>query len=146
MGVAETDKFQTSTSFDWFTSMFSGLCLCLAITSLVLWGFVATAVTVFLLHYFGTWEIVEDSQDLVVEKQYVKMFLNSGCHFPSGVSWKNLTYFKNSCEKTVCLLLLLNCTPDMFPSKRWFSTGIFCRTRDACFSLDSNKPSFQQRF
>lgn len=54
MGAAETDKFQTPTSSGCFSSVFSGLCLCLAITSLVLWGVVATAVTVFILRYFGT--------------------------------------------------------------------------------------------
>lgn len=53
MGVAETDKFQTSASFDCFSRVFSDLCLGLTITSLVLWDFVATAVTVFILHYLG---------------------------------------------------------------------------------------------
>lgn len=86
MGVAETDKFQTSASFDCLSSVFSGLCLCLAITSLVLWGVAATAVTVLILHYFGACEIVKCSQVLLAEKQYLRMVLNSGCHFPQLVS------------------------------------------------------------
>lgn len=146
MGVAETDKFQTSASFDCFSSVFSGLCLCLTITSLVLWGVVATAVTVFILRYLATWDIVKYSQVLVVEKQYLKMFLNSGCHFPFRCQLKEFDLFQEClCEKAVCLLLLLNCFPDAFPSKSWFSTGIFCRIRDTCFSLNSNKPNFRQQ-
>lgn len=55
MGVPETEKFQTSTFFDtgatYYNSMFSDLCQCavkvlgLTITSLVLCGAVASAVT-----------------------------------------------------------------------------------------------------
>lgn len=92
MGATETEEIQTSTFFDteatYRNSMFSGLCLRavkvlrLTITSVVLRGAVASAVTAFILQYLGRWAIVKYSQVCVVEEQCLKMFLNSGCHSP----------------------------------------------------------------
>lgn len=71
MGVTETEKFQTSTFVCTETmyrnGMFSGLRLCvvkvlgLTITPLVLQGAVASAVTAFILQYFGRRAIVKYS-------------------------------------------------------------------------------------